>query len=283
MQGMLAEMRRCFERVADPVACPGLKLSDCLMSGLAVFSLKYPSRLQFEQDARGGEVLLGGLPLDVHDLSPARNDIPTPSGSLRRVASPHPSRAAHGRPTRRTPSPLAETPDFTAFSCESRYSPTTSRSFSSKRGSVLSLNVRDRYASGRSPTTSGSRSLASRPPPAPSSGTTSVASFGQRGRRQLYRPAARRLRSASLRRPGCRPRAAPARSRHAFVGVARRPPCSTAPTDLLNWTSSAPSMPQSTLEGGAPVPRPRASSGRLRACAAYSSNWDSTAKPNKAL
>ena len=33
MPGMLAEMRRCFERVADPVACRGLKLSECLMSG----------------------------------------------------------------------------------------------------------------------------------------------------------------------------------------------------------------------------------------------------------
>ena len=53
MPGMLAEMRRCFERVADPVACRGLKLSECLMSGLAVFSLKYPSLLQFERDARG--------------------------------------------------------------------------------------------------------------------------------------------------------------------------------------------------------------------------------------
>ena len=53
MPGMLAEVRRCFERVADPVACRGVKLSDCLMSGLAVFSLKYPSLLQFEQDARG--------------------------------------------------------------------------------------------------------------------------------------------------------------------------------------------------------------------------------------
>ena len=31
MPGMLAEMRRCFERVADPVVCRGLKLSDCLM------------------------------------------------------------------------------------------------------------------------------------------------------------------------------------------------------------------------------------------------------------
>ena len=53
MPGMLAEARRCFERVEDRVPGRGLNLADCLMSGLAVFSLKYPSLLKFEQDARG--------------------------------------------------------------------------------------------------------------------------------------------------------------------------------------------------------------------------------------
>ena len=53
MPGMLAEIRRCFERVEDPVASRGVTLTDCLMSGLAVFALKYPSLLQFERDARG--------------------------------------------------------------------------------------------------------------------------------------------------------------------------------------------------------------------------------------
>ena len=31
----------------------GLSLSDCLMSGLAIFALKYPSLLRFDRDARG--------------------------------------------------------------------------------------------------------------------------------------------------------------------------------------------------------------------------------------
>ena len=53
MPGMLAEARRCFERVEDRVPGRGLNLADCLMSGLAVFSLKHPSLLRFEQDARG--------------------------------------------------------------------------------------------------------------------------------------------------------------------------------------------------------------------------------------
>ena len=70
MPGMLAEMRRCFERVEDPVASRGVTLADCLMSGLAVFALKYPSLLQFERDARGlGEASDGlrrhGSPLNV--------------------------------------------------------------------------------------------------------------------------------------------------------------------------------------------------------------------------
>ena len=53
MPGLLAQMRRCFEAVEDEVAGRGLNLADCLMSGLAIFALKYPSLLQFEQDAWG--------------------------------------------------------------------------------------------------------------------------------------------------------------------------------------------------------------------------------------
>ena len=45
--------RRCFDRIEDGVASRGLSLSDCLMSGLAIFSMKHPSLPQFEQDTRG--------------------------------------------------------------------------------------------------------------------------------------------------------------------------------------------------------------------------------------
>ncbi len=38
MPGMVAEMRRCFERVEDAVSSRGVSLSDCLMSGLAIFA-----------------------------------------------------------------------------------------------------------------------------------------------------------------------------------------------------------------------------------------------------
>ena len=53
MPGMVAEMRRCFERIEDAVPSRGVSLPDCLMSGLAIFALKYPSLLRFDRDARG--------------------------------------------------------------------------------------------------------------------------------------------------------------------------------------------------------------------------------------
>ena len=55
MPGMLSEMRNCFDRVHDPIQSRDFSLSDCLMSGLAIFSLKFPSLLQFDQKMRGYE------------------------------------------------------------------------------------------------------------------------------------------------------------------------------------------------------------------------------------
>ena len=54
MPGMLRAVRECLHRVPDPVQSRGITLSDCLMSGLAVFSLKIPSLLQFDTQAPGG-------------------------------------------------------------------------------------------------------------------------------------------------------------------------------------------------------------------------------------
>lgn len=52
--GLLATVRRVFEDVAEPIRSPRgkkpeISLPDCLMSGLAVFGLKFPSLLQFDQ------------------------------------------------------------------------------------------------------------------------------------------------------------------------------------------------------------------------------------------
>jgi len=51
IEGLLGEARRVFAQIPD---VPGheITLVDHLMSGLAVFGLKYPSLLQFERDRR---------------------------------------------------------------------------------------------------------------------------------------------------------------------------------------------------------------------------------------
>ena len=52
MPGMLSEVRKCFDNVPDLVVSRGLTLSDCLMTGLAVFSLKMTSMLSFDEKIR---------------------------------------------------------------------------------------------------------------------------------------------------------------------------------------------------------------------------------------
>ena len=51
--GLLKEVRTCFARVEDGVASRGLNLTECLMSGLAIFGMKYPSLLQFDRTHAG--------------------------------------------------------------------------------------------------------------------------------------------------------------------------------------------------------------------------------------
>ena len=50
LPGLLQETRRCFARIPDKKSGCKIPLVDHLMSGLAVFGLKYPSLLQFDQD-----------------------------------------------------------------------------------------------------------------------------------------------------------------------------------------------------------------------------------------
>ena len=59
--GLLRLVRKSFSRIDDPIAGRGLNLTDCLMSGLAVFGLKYPSLLSFERDARQTEAIRANL------------------------------------------------------------------------------------------------------------------------------------------------------------------------------------------------------------------------------
>ena len=53
---LIKEVRACFERIEDNGNGKAFFLSDCLMSGFAVFSLKYPSLLQFDQGREDGLV-----------------------------------------------------------------------------------------------------------------------------------------------------------------------------------------------------------------------------------
>ena len=46
---LVQRARRRFETVPDPRRCPDFPLDDTLMAGLALFSLKDPSLLAFQQ------------------------------------------------------------------------------------------------------------------------------------------------------------------------------------------------------------------------------------------
>lgn len=59
--GLLRIVRESFDRIKDPIASRGLNLTDCLMSGLAVFGLKYASLLRFDHDARQNELIRSNL------------------------------------------------------------------------------------------------------------------------------------------------------------------------------------------------------------------------------
>ncbi len=45
----ICRCQACFARIPDPINTGDFSLSDCLMSALAVFSLKFPSLLQFDR------------------------------------------------------------------------------------------------------------------------------------------------------------------------------------------------------------------------------------------
>ena len=63
MPGMPETMRKRFDGIPDPIRTRGVTLSDCLMSGLAVFNFKTPFLLQFDRNTHGGEdpVMAGNL------------------------------------------------------------------------------------------------------------------------------------------------------------------------------------------------------------------------------
>lgn len=61
LPAMLAQARRAFQTIPDPVTRCQTPLSDHLMSGLAMFGLKSPSLLQFDKDSRHDDIVSHNL------------------------------------------------------------------------------------------------------------------------------------------------------------------------------------------------------------------------------
>ncbi len=80
MPGLLSTVRKVFDTVPDPTSHRAFSLSDCLMSGLAMFSLKYPSLLEFDNETRGEHP----NPAIVHNLKHLFKVAKTPSDSCLR-------------------------------------------------------------------------------------------------------------------------------------------------------------------------------------------------------
>ena len=59
--GLLGAVRASFERIEDTTVSRGLNLTDCLMSGWAIFGLKYASLLRLDRDARHNESIRSNL------------------------------------------------------------------------------------------------------------------------------------------------------------------------------------------------------------------------------
>ena len=52
---LLGAVHHCFAEIEDPLVSRGYTLVDYLMSGLAMFSLKYASLLAFDRSARSAD------------------------------------------------------------------------------------------------------------------------------------------------------------------------------------------------------------------------------------
>ena len=80
-KGLLQTVRDCFAEIEDTVPGRGFVLTDYLLSGLAVFTLKYPSLLEFDKGARSGD-----LPVlrNLRNLFGIR-EVPSDSGLRKRL------------------------------------------------------------------------------------------------------------------------------------------------------------------------------------------------------
>ena len=68
---LLQDVRLCFANIADKKLNCSIPLVDHLMSGMAVFGLKYPSLLQFDQD-QNDEVNLPPAEPEAYLITPSK-------------------------------------------------------------------------------------------------------------------------------------------------------------------------------------------------------------------
>ena len=63
IKDLLTNVKQKFDKIKDTTAQRkrDYSLTDCLMSGLAIFGMKYPSLLQFDTDARHNEIVKSNL------------------------------------------------------------------------------------------------------------------------------------------------------------------------------------------------------------------------------
>ena len=63
IKDLLVNVRQKFDKIKDVNVqrSRDYSLTDCLMSGVAIFGMKYPSMLQFDSDARNNEVIKSNL------------------------------------------------------------------------------------------------------------------------------------------------------------------------------------------------------------------------------
>lgn len=63
IKDLLTHIKHKFDKIQDTTAKRSREysLTDCLMSGLAIFGMKYPSLLQFDTDARHNETIKSNL------------------------------------------------------------------------------------------------------------------------------------------------------------------------------------------------------------------------------
>jgi len=85
MPAMISTLEHSFSRVKDHLCREGMSIQDCLLSGFAMFSLKYPALMQFDQDSRFEETKIHNLKKLYH-----LNEVPSDTYMRKRLDKVNP-------------------------------------------------------------------------------------------------------------------------------------------------------------------------------------------------